>query len=125
MDNVVDMRYNIYEVSEMPKRKIFMENYIIATMDELGRILVPKDVRISFDWSRNTPLTIAYNIEESMAWVSNADGKMLGFPTKLDAQGRITIPKAIAQALEWKQGTQIALTPSHSGHRLALIRIKK
>ena len=114
-----------------------MKNHAIATMDELGRFLVPQEVRESFDWQTGTPLVATYNLTEGMAMVSEATEATTeeateeateetpGFPCTLDSHGRITLPEAVRTALDWKQGTQVAVSPSHNGHSLAVVGVKK
>ena len=126
-----------------------MKNHKLVTVDELGRFLVPQEVRDSFDWRPGAPLVATYNLTEGMAMVSEATEatteetteadteeatngateatteEAIGFPCTLDSLGRITLPKATLTALDWKQGTQVAVTPSHNGHSLAVVGVKK
>ena len=113
-----------------------MQNHALVKVDELGRFLVPQEVRESFDWLPITSLVATANTIEGMAKVSEATEETkeeaatetteaTGFPCTLDNHGRITLPEAILTALDWKQGTQVALTPSHDGHSLAVVGVKK
>lgn len=100
-----------------------MRNHITVTIDELRRFVVPKDVRESFGWITGTRLAITVNLDDGMATVTEVGDKPPALHCEIDDHGRLTIPEPVARSLEWVKGTVIALSPSHNGHALALVRV--
>ena len=105
------------------RRNIIMKNYVISTMDEIGRFLVPKDLRDSFNWNKNVTLTISLKQEDGMALVSDEADKLHIIHCTLDHMGRMTLPASALKALAWKPGTKIALAPSRHSYSLVLMKV--
>ena len=105
------------------RRSIIMKNYVISTMDDIGRFLVPKDLRDSFNWNKNVALTISLKQEDGMALVSDAADKLHILHCTLDHLGRMTLPTNALKALDWKPGTKIALSPSRHSYSLVLMKV--
>ena len=101
-----------------------MQKFVNSTLDEVGRLLLTKDVRESLEWQPDVALAIYPNVEDGMALLSEAADCPEGTPCTMDDHGRITIPATVLAALNWDKGTQIAISPAHSGHGLALVKVK-
>ena len=101
-----------------------MQKFIISTLDEVGRLLLTKDVRESLDWKPNTALAITPNVEDGMALVTEVADSPEGTPCTIDDLSRVAIPAQTLAALNWGKDTQVAISPAHSGHGIALVRVK-
>jgi len=80
-----------------------MENLSVNVMDELGRILIPNNLRQQLDWVAGTSLYAVVDEKEKALILAESSDMVI------DGLGRITIPQAMCEQLGFGEGDNIAV----------------
>lgn len=71
---------------------------IVRKLDELGRIVIPKELRKEFNYEHRQSVDIS--IHETEIVISKSSNKVSGLKRGIDELGRIVVPKEIRSRLQ-------------------------
>lgn len=81
---------------------------IIRKVDELGRFVLPKELRDSMTICRNDHLDISQDGEEIVVTMAEP-GMGIGVRRRLDCLGRLVLPKELRDTLDIVEGTPLEI----------------
>jgi len=82
-----------------------MKNQVIRTLDDQGRIVLPRALTSQVGWAAGSSLTTFVNLRnKTVELFVQEDGAM-----QIDELGRVTIPKGLRDALGWAASSKLAV----------------
>lgn len=78
---------------------------VVRRIDELGRLVIPKEIRKDFKWNVND--SISFKVEDNYIVIKKHEDNSGYINRKIDANGRVVIPKESRSNFDIKTSDQV------------------